>query len=361
MAGLYDLLPEGLLSQLGGGLPQMNQAAAGLNQQSDQQQQAPQQPQQPDQSQGGGAGFQGILNSAGIHTDGLLGRVGNALMAAGSEDPAAAILQLNKARREQAEASKPKVTPLADGAFSMVTFPDGRTQIMKNADVANFLTDKQERTYQQALQKVLLSSQAGTQAANDKVNFKELEEKAGGPNAPTVFNPEVQSSIDKMNGVADWLQKGGDNVPGLGNNPMAADAIDRTIGRATGNQNYEQRRWLDRFVGQNVLDAAKSMKGALSDKDVIFLKGIQPKPDDPTDMKIKYLQEFGAALKRKEEERMQAATDLKTGNTNAPRPNGGAAPQIMDEAQVKSSGLSYDPNYEYAMVNGQLMKRKKGN
>ena len=291
----------------------------------------------------------------------ILMNVGRGLSIAGSPNPAQAFLEFAKADRESADAKKPKVTPLADGAFSLVTYPDGRTQIMKNGDVATFLNDKQEKTFQQALQKVLMSSQAGTQAANDKVNFKELEEKAGGPNAPTVFNPEVQSSIDKINGVADWLQKGGDNVPGLGNSPMAADAIDRTVGRATGNQNYEQRRWLDRFVGQNVLDAAQSMKGSLSDKDVAFLKTIQPKSDDPTDMKIKYLQEFGAALKRKEEERMQAAADVKNGNTNAPRPNGASAPQPLSEAQVKSSGLSYDPNYEYAMVNGQLMKRKKGN
>ena len=61
----------------------------------------------------------------------------------------------------------------------------------------------------------------------------------------------------------------------------------------------------------NMLRPPSTLTGMIApvSKDVAFLKSIQPKSDDPTDMKIKYLQEFGAALKRKEEERCKEEHD----------------------------------------------------
>jgi hypothetical protein len=128
---------------------------------------------------------------------------------------------------------------------------------------------------------------------------------------------------------------------------------------------------MDQFIGMGVLDAANSMKGSLSDKDVAFLKSIQPKSDDPTEMKIRYFNEFSARLKKNEEERMKAAQDLRSGNTNAPRPNGGqAAPAPAAAAgsigsdvyssKAPSEWGAYDPTgWEYRMNNGVLQRRKK--
>jgi hypothetical protein len=40
-------------------------------------------------------------------------------------------------------ANRPKVTPLANGAFSQISFPDGRVEIMSNADVQNFMREQE--------------------------------------------------------------------------------------------------------------------------------------------------------------------------------------------------------------------------
>jgi hypothetical protein len=42
-------------------------------------------------------------------------------------------------------ANRPKVTPLANGAFSQVTFPDGRVEVVSNDQVQNFLTQREDQ------------------------------------------------------------------------------------------------------------------------------------------------------------------------------------------------------------------------
>lgn len=352
MAGLYDLLPEGLLSQLGGGLPQMNQAAAGLSQQPDQvQQQTPQQsPQQPEQPQGG-FGFQGILNNAGIHTDGLMGRVGNALLAAGSEDPAAAILQLNKARKEQLEANKPKVTPLADGAFSMVTFPDGRSQIMKNADVANFLTDKQERTYEQALKKVILGGQVQGQVAGVKDDQKAASEA----------QPLLQQADEHLKAI----QMAKETLPRMDWKDQVKGATGEMGTLAASLWSPESKQMnidSQRRAAVRVMDWVKSsqpLKGALSNVEGAKLDMPLPSPSASKEEWQAYLdnsERVATAAKQYLQNRVTAGE-----NPAAKITGGSSAPQPLTEAQVRAAGKVYSPDYEYAIVNGEVRQRKKGN
>lgn len=41
-------------------------------------------------------------------------------------------------------ANRPKVTPLAGGAFSQITFPDGRVEVMSNEDVQKFMMEEEK-------------------------------------------------------------------------------------------------------------------------------------------------------------------------------------------------------------------------
>lgn len=314
MPGLYDLFPEGALSNIGFGananqmVPQMNQGAP-----------------------------QGILAGADPEQERLkaLGGLGRMLMIAGSQDPAKAAIafqqnELSQAdeRRKLAEDKKKKFSQIGKTPFFTVQAPDGTFAVVDEAGnpvqggaLQKYLLDQQQREADLMKNKIDYTADANVRATTTKKVAEQNLERAGGPQASAEFSPEVASNIEKLQGVAEWLKKGGDNVPLLGNNPMAADIADRTWGRAgftqDANKNYEQRRYMDQFIGMDVLDAANSMKGALSDKDVRFLRSIRPKSDDPTEMKIRYMNEFAARLRKNEEERVSAARAVQAGPAGA--------------------------------------------
>lgn len=272
---------------------------------------------------------EGILNKLGFATDNFGARLAMGLAAAGSQDPVGTLLKMqsqdDEIRKAKAEASKPKFTPLAGGAFTLAQFPDGRQQIIKNDEVANYLTDQQETAFQRALEKARVTAQANTQGANDKVVFKDLLEAAGGATATPDYSPAVAAqigTIDKLLGAVEGI----DTVAGF-NSPVAAELIDRTYGRLLGTEDYSFRRDLDSLIGKDVLVVAQEMKGALSNADVAFLKAIQPKTDDPTERKLAYLTELRRRIDAGERRRMGAAAQLQGGNIvqrELPAPAGAA-------------------------------------
>lgn len=360
MAGIYDLLPEGALSALGLNPNATNEGLqptaqpVGLNA-AMQPTQVPQQPQQQQQAPGG-FDMQGILNSAGIKTDGLMGRFGNALLAAGSEDPAAAILQLNKARREQIDANKPKVTPLADGAFSLVTFPDGRTQIMKNDDVAQFLRDQETNKMANALAKIGYQGTVTQANQSAQVNNK----TAGEARQALQASQALYDGWNKALGIVEGQAK---------DNPTMSKAQGLLPGVAGffGGDQVASNKFLQGLkVDETLLNTART-KGAISNAEMeLFASPIPALSDDREKVWKPYIEARLPVIKKLMEfQQAEAARGDQAPGANIPTPGGGkpaaAAPQPLDEAQVKSAGMAYDPGYEYAMVNGQLMKRKKGN
>lgn len=292
----------------------------------------------------------GILDNLG----GFTNRLGNALIAGGSRDPGNTLLNLQKADAEAAAAGKPKVQPLADGAFSLISFPDGTTKIVKNEDVAKFLEEQQGLKFNQALEKVKLQGQVNTQTGNDKVNYKADLELAGGPGAPTTYREAVTTqigNIDKLITALPEIDKVKTSLGGL-ESPVAANIVDQTWGRIVGSDDYKARRDLESIVNEDVLKLSEKMKGALSDNDIMFLKSIQPKPDDPTDRKITYLQELKKRLDAGEKRRMEAAARISgSGGTQAPtagapKTSGGVV-QVTNEQEWQNlpAGTVYkDPN-----------------
>lgn len=99
----------------------------------------PQQPQmaQAPQGQQGIMSQPGILERMGFATDNFGGRLANALMSAGSADPAATLSRLQASGRE---AKQVKRTTLGNGAFTLEERPDGTSQIVPNKEVADYNT-----------------------------------------------------------------------------------------------------------------------------------------------------------------------------------------------------------------------------
>lgn len=294
----------------------------------------------------------GILERMGIQTDNFTGRLGNALIAGGSRDPGGTLLQLQRADAEQAAAKKPKVTPLADGAFSLITYPDGTTRVVKNEDVAKFLEEQQSAKFQQALEKARVTADANATAANNKANFKADLEQAGGPGAPTTYRESVTTQIGKIDTLLTAIPEVDKVKTALGNveSPFIANLIDQTAGRVAGTNDFKLRRDFETLVNEDVLKLAERMKGALSDKDVAFLKSIQPKADDPTDRKIEYLKELKKRIDDGEKRRVEAAQRVSSTPTSnaqgAPKTSGGVV-QVTNEQewQALPPGTVYkDPN-----------------
>lgn len=292
----------------------------------------------------------GILERMGIQTDNFTGRLGNALIAGGSRNPAETLLALQKGDAEAASAKKPKVTPLADGAFSLITYPDGQTKVVRNDEVAKYLDEMQSNKFTQALEKVKLQGQVNTQTGNDKLTFKENVEAAGGPNASIEFNPAVTTTMGTIDKLLGGVKSADTVKTPLGNveSPFLANLADQTWGRVAGTDDYALRRDFDTLVNTDVLALAEKMKGALSDKDVLFLKSIQPKPDDPVDRKVAYLTELRKRAEAGENKRIAAAKAIRGsgGGDSAPRTSGGVV-QVTNEqewANLPAGTMYKDPN-----------------
>lgn len=212
----------------------------------------------------------------------------------------------NRAYDTSLVANRPKVTPLADGAFSQISFPDGTVQIVANPDVEKAILKRDAAKGEASLNRAVT---VATLTDANKTGQLELKDNltTAGPGAITEFNPAITASTRKLDDIATWIETGAaDKVLGM-NLPPASEAIDRVYGRAFGTDNYKNRRDLDSFLGMSALDQAKAMKGALSDNDLKFLKSIQPKSDDPSSKKLEYLREFKARIIAEENRRIEAA------------------------------------------------------
>lgn len=231
----------------------------------------------------------------------------------------------NRAYDTSLVANRPKVTPLADGAFSQISFPDGTVQIVANPDVEKAILKRDAAKGEASLNRAVT---VATLTDANKTGQLELKDNltTAGPGAVTTFNPAITSSVDKLDKIYNWIDTGAaDKVLGM-NLPPASEAIDRVYGRAVGTENYKNRRELDSFIGMSVLDKAQAMKGALSDNDIKFLEKIQPKSDDPAPKKLEYLREFKARIIAEENRRIEAAKKVQaTTSAAAAAKTGGAS------------------------------------
>lgn len=73
---------------------------------------------------------------------------------------------------EAGELLKPKVTPLAGGAFSQVSYADGTTKVVPNADVQKFLIEEATRKNTFAIDKIGANAAAQVGVAGAKADIK---------------------------------------------------------------------------------------------------------------------------------------------------------------------------------------------
>lgn len=300
-------------------------------------------------TQGMGAG---ALNQA--DEPGFMKRMGNFLMAAGSANPAQTMLELKRADKLDAESKKPKITPLANGAFSLISFPDGRTEVVRNDDVAKYLDELKNREIE---------------AFKTKFDYKVANTPL--PAAEQKLNDERRAAVSTLEGdiknIQATLDFGEQFKPGVGTQ-LAGTSIGRSIASLASGQSPDaanaarMQQQIQKVLATDWVKATEPLKGALSDREGARLAATQPLPTDDYETVIKpWMQSLQAWLNDGlARAKANAERDTRTPPT-ATRDKPDAAPAASINAdQVKSAFGAYEPDvYEYRIFNGTVQRKKK--
>jgi hypothetical protein len=262
MPGLYDLFPEGALSNLGIDAnanqvnPQMNQGAP-----------------------------QGILNDPNAQDPRLkaLGGLGRMLMIAGAQDPAKAAVafqqnELSQAdeRRKVAEDKKKKFAQIGKTPFFSVQAPDGTFAVVDDAGnpvpagaLQNYLLEQQKREADLMKNKIDYTADANVRAAGGKQDIKDASEA----------RPQLQQSQQMLEG---WT-KAKEVVEGQAKNSpwmsKVQGALPGVAGFLGGDEVAANKFLQGLAVDETLLNTART-KGAISDKEMALFKSPIPSLSD---------------------------------------------------------------------------------
>lgn len=258
--------------------------------------------------------------------------LGKGLMAAGSPDPAKTLAMFQES---DAERNKTKVTPLADGAFSLIQRPGQQPQIVRNDQVAQYLGDMQTTKFLQALEKVRVGGQVQAQTAGDKAAIKTGEE------ARPILN-DTNSLIDR------WTQAK-QVIEGQGFGAQVQGTFPGIAGFFGGDQVAANRFLQGLTVDETLLNTAKT-KGAISNVEMNLFKSPIPSLSDDREKVWKPWIEKRLEVLNKlktfyegEVARGSAAGGNQPSSQPAPAPSSGGPARISSEAEWANlpSGTQY--------------------
>ena len=234
----------------------------------------------------------------------------------------------NRGYNTELLANRPKVTPLANGAFSQITFPDGRVEVVSNEDVQKFLG---EQTDAKVLGKMQLS-QYNAGLATDKLqtqaDIKERQENA----------PILQSTEDLLRKYEQATeivnsQTGEDRF--LGVTDAQIQGISPGIAGFFGGDEAANNKFLQGLiVDETLLNTAKT-KGAISNAEMSLFKSPMPSlTDNRKEVWAPFVEQRKALLK--------SVIDRIKNNTQVPwdAPLGATALQVNLPANTPAKPLT---------------------
>lgn len=207
------------------------------------------------------------------------------------------------------EINTPKVTPLADGAFSSVQYPGKAPVIMRNDQVADYQTQQKVEAAKVAYAK--METQA--RLTNDY--------KQAGENRK--IGDAAQNQVDAIDATIQRLKDAGPAVERYGTGHRIAAAtgtVGNTIAGAVDPQIAIDNQQIGELNVQAILSHVKQLPGSASDKDVLLLSKTAPQPGaDPAVLKDWYARALEATQNLRKKAAEQAAR----------ADNGGMAPVIQ--------------------------------
>ena len=318
---------------------------------------------------------QGILNNGqqqGGFFDGFGNKFANALLAGGSRNPAETITKL---QASDAEINRPKVTPLADGAFSQIAFPNGTTKIVRNDQVADFLKQQGESKFQQGLEKIILGGRVQSQLADVKGDLKTAQDASAGLQETTSLKNRYKNAMD----IVAPVKLNPDGTPALGEDgapirvprPLTERAAAlpgvKPLAEFFGAKGAADNLALQEITVDETLLKTANTKGAISNQEMDLFKSPMPKPWADPDLWVaqatKRLQVLDK-IEKYQQGQIAKGQDPASGITGKPVGSSQAAPnaakyQPVDESAVRSAGLVFDPAYEHFYVDGKIRRKKK--
>lgn len=163
------------------------------------------------------------------------------------------------------EANKPKITPLADGAFSMIQFPDGTQKIVKNAEVAQYQQENETTKMTNALIKLGYGNQLQVQGAQQKA-----DQKAASEYRPMLN--QTETTLDSLKQARDIVGKQGIGAQIAGAVPGIAGFF--------GNDDVASNRFLQSLKVDATLAETARTKGAISDAEMRLFQSPTPNLTD---------------------------------------------------------------------------------
>lgn len=226
----------------------------------------------------------------------------------------------------------PKVIPLADGAFSMMVFPNGTQKVVKNDEVASYLGDLQTDKTAAALQKMGYGAQltqANQQAQVDNKAAVEARQNL----------TQTQSTIDQMEQALGVVSKQGtaakvQGLPGIS-----------TVAGFLGTDEAANNKLLQGIkVDAALLETART-KGAISDSEMKLFNSPLPSLSDDRQKVWKPWLEQRIAVLRKAMTALQGTVARGDAPSNIPAPPGKAqapakAPAALAAPAYQVPGLS---------------------
>lgn len=186
----------------------------------------------------------------------------------------------NRGYNTELLANRPKVTPLADGAFSQITFPDGRVEVMKNEDVQKFIQSQNQANILGKIQVAQTTADLGAQRDQSRADIKTREDAA-----------PLLRSVNELMGMYDnaldivSTQASPDNVysiPGVGNvNKAQVQALAPGLAGFFGGDQVATNKFLQGLKVAETLANTALTKGAISNAEMaLFMSPIPALTDD---------------------------------------------------------------------------------
>lgn len=186
----------------------------------------------------------------------------------------------NRGYNTELLANRPKVTPLADGAFSQITFPDGRVEVMSNQDVQKFIQSQNQANILGKMQVAQTTANLGAERDQARADRETRSDAA----------PLLRSTNELIGKYANALdivsaQASPDNVysiPGIGSvNKAQAQALAPGLAGFFGGDQVASNKFLQELKVAETLANTALTKGAISNAEMaLFMSPIPALTDD---------------------------------------------------------------------------------
>jgi len=186
----------------------------------------------------------------------------------------------NRGYNTELIANRPKVTPLANGAFSQITFPDGRVEVVGNEDVQKFIGEQNQANVLGKMQIAQNTADLGAARDQSRADIKTREDAV----------PLLRSTNDLIGKYANALdivsaQASPSNVysiPGIGSvNKAQAQALAPGLAGFFGGDQVASNKFLQELKVAETLANTALTKGAISNAEMaLFMSPIPALTDD---------------------------------------------------------------------------------